>query len=433
MTYSVLNLKIDNEIQFAPGVTAGYVLSINADGTTGWVEAQGGGEVLPRLFDTKVVRYFAKISATGSFLSTITNQTAQPGDVIFNTDGTLIRGGFDNICLGLDIDENDNVYIGGEYEKFQNEFCFRFCKLANDLTYDTSFNTNNVFTNGVEGVNILGTSSIFVNGYLGVDAVSNTFYIGVRKLNFDGTVDTSFGDYVNFTGFNDWVDGLTFMVGTDKIYTCGRYTEYNGDSTIKISRLNADGTLDNTFVTGAGLAAPYFVSPYGVLAESTGKVYVYGDFDEYDSNSSPRLARINTDGTYDGTFSVGTGFNAFCIGATLDGNKVVCVGRFTDYNGTAASYIVRLNDDGTIDNTFDTGTGFNNECWTVYRNPSGKFYVFTFGNVYNGTVVPYVIRLNNDGTLDTTFNLQNVNLNDVVVGMKEDSNGNLFVSGYFQS
>jgi hypothetical protein len=43
MTYSVLNLKVDNEIQFAPGVTAGYVLSINGDGTTAWVEAQGGG------------------------------------------------------------------------------------------------------------------------------------------------------------------------------------------------------------------------------------------------------------------------------------------------------------------------------------------------------------------------------------------------------
>jgi hypothetical protein len=42
-TYSIYNLKIDNDIRFQPGITAGYVLSINADGTTTWVEKQGGG------------------------------------------------------------------------------------------------------------------------------------------------------------------------------------------------------------------------------------------------------------------------------------------------------------------------------------------------------------------------------------------------------
>jgi hypothetical protein len=42
MTYSVYNIKIDNELVFQPGPTAGYVLAIKNDGSTEWVEATGG-------------------------------------------------------------------------------------------------------------------------------------------------------------------------------------------------------------------------------------------------------------------------------------------------------------------------------------------------------------------------------------------------------
>lgn len=44
MTYSVYDIKIDNELSFTPGPTAGLVLSINADGTTSWV-AQSTGDI----------------------------------------------------------------------------------------------------------------------------------------------------------------------------------------------------------------------------------------------------------------------------------------------------------------------------------------------------------------------------------------------------
>jgi hypothetical protein len=43
-TYSVYNIKIDNELSFTPGPTAGYVLGINADGTTDWVVGGSGAQ-----------------------------------------------------------------------------------------------------------------------------------------------------------------------------------------------------------------------------------------------------------------------------------------------------------------------------------------------------------------------------------------------------
>lgn len=42
-TYSVYNIKIDNNLSFTPGATAGYVLAIDSNGNTYWAPAGSGG------------------------------------------------------------------------------------------------------------------------------------------------------------------------------------------------------------------------------------------------------------------------------------------------------------------------------------------------------------------------------------------------------
>ena len=41
-TYSVYNIKIDNQLSFTPGATAGHVLAIGADGNTYWTVGGSG-------------------------------------------------------------------------------------------------------------------------------------------------------------------------------------------------------------------------------------------------------------------------------------------------------------------------------------------------------------------------------------------------------
>lgn len=41
-TYSVYNIKVDNQLSFTPGPTAGNVLAIDANGNTSWVPQSGG-------------------------------------------------------------------------------------------------------------------------------------------------------------------------------------------------------------------------------------------------------------------------------------------------------------------------------------------------------------------------------------------------------
>jgi uncharacterized delta-60 repeat protein len=72
------------------------------------------------------------------------------------------------------------------------------------------------------------------------------------------------------------------------------------------------------------------------------------------------IARLNTDGSLDTTFNAGgSGFTLSTIrniGSDMHvqpDDKIVAVGMFTHYNGTSSKGIIRLNANGTIDTSFN--------------------------------------------------------------------------------
>ena len=77
------------------------------------------------------------------------------------------------------------------------------------------------------------------------------------------------------------------------------------------------------------------------------------------------------------------------------------------YNGTPIDKIVKLNSDGTIDTSFSTGTGFaggtrgldafSRVIWVNKLLLAGSF------TSYNGTPSLYYIILNSDGTVFQSF------------------------------
>jgi len=70
---------------------------------------------------------------------------------------------------------------------------------------------------------------------------------------------------------------------------------------------------------------------------------------------------LNTDGTVDTGFTIGTGPGGSSTGAnSLDiqsDGKILVGGFFTSFNGTSSNRIVRLNTDGSIDTAFSTSIG----------------------------------------------------------------------------
>ncbi|WP_395074692.1 delta-60 repeat domain-containing protein [Flavobacterium sp.] len=82
-------------------------------------------------------------------------------------------------------------------------------------------------------------------------------------------------------------------------------------------------------------------------------------------------------------FGFNSGFGANAIVSTTaiqaDG-KIIIGGLFTAYNLTEKGYIARLNTDGTLDTTFALGSGFSNGLTTtslkaIVIQPDGKIIV----------------------------------------------------------
>jgi len=139
------------------------------------------------------------------------------------------------------------------------------------------------------------------------------------------------------------------------------------------------GTLDPTFNPtdvgfGIGAGTNSFVN--ASVLQPDGKIIIGGGFGTFNGAVRNRVARLNADGSLDDTFDPGGGGNnsVYSIALQLDG-KIVIGGAFTIFNGSVRNNVVRLNADGTLDNTFNPGSGSNNTIRAIALQPDGKILI----------------------------------------------------------
>jgi len=192
----------------------------------------------------------------------------------------------------------------------------------------------------------------------------------------------------------------------------------------------AQSTLDPSFTGGVSDGLPQTRIS---VRQTDGKIIVGGTFRTSNGVIKPHLTRLNADGTNDGTFNTGGSGpnNGVWDAVILPDGKILVGGLFSTYNGTATGALVRLNSDGTLDTTFNAGGAGANFVQTIVRQSDGKILI---GNVdsYNGTTVNDLARLNADGSLDTTFVSRFPN-GTFVEGLSVDPDGKILVGGFFTS
>lgn len=200
-------------------------------------------------------------------------------------------------------------------------------------------------------------------------------------------------------------DSITvrYTPGTNKIKdTLGAYASAITQA-LSVPNSHA-GDLDTSFAPGTGISSVYVYSGAESMAISNGKIIVTGDFDAFNGASTTDIVSINTDGTQDLTFDAGTGSNtniAEVIGVA--NNKILIGGSFTTYNGSTSNGVARINADGSLDSTFSVGTGPNAGISALCEAPDGKLYVGGEYITFNGVTISGIIRLNTDGSRDTSF------------------------------
>lgn len=204
------------------------------------------------------------------------------------------------------------------------------------------------------------------------------------------------------------------LQSTGKIIISGGFTKYNNVDARYLMRLNTDLTYDTTFPALG--SSPHEPEDFKVLPND--KIIVVGTFTSINGTSTPRgIARLNADGTVDTSFNVGgTGIdiNSRIISCAVqsDGKILLGGGFIFSYNGATTRNMIRLNSDGTLDTSFMYPYTFNpNRFGSIHKivlQPDGKILVTgnnsmsvdAFGNAIGQ---PHIFRLNSDGSLDSTF------------------------------
>lgn len=209
----------------------------------------------------------------------------------------------------------------------------------------------------------------------------------------------------------------------------GDFTTYNTVTRNRVARMNVDGSNDSTFNPGSG--ANDFVSTLAL--QTDGKIVIGGGFTSFNGQFRSRVARLNTDGSVDGSFNPGLGAdNTVWASAVQTDGKVVIGGEFTSVNGASRYYIARLNADGSVDSTFNPTNALNGPVEAIAVSPGGAIYVggrFTMAGAYSRNSVA---RLNADGSLDLTFDPR-TGVNGPVYALALQGDGRLLVGGAFDT
>jgi uncharacterized delta-60 repeat protein len=339
-------------------------------------------------------------------------------EYVFN-DGFYL-GSITNIVLTSD----GKMLVGGSFSSYNGITSNRIIRLNSDGSVDNTFLIGTGFDSQTNSIKIQSDGKILVGGLF-------TSYKGITsnniiRLNSDGSVDNTFSIG---TGFNGSVNTITLQ-SDGKILVGGSFTSYKGITSNNIIGLNSDGSVDNTFSIGTGFNG----SVNTITLQSDGKILVGGSFSSYKGISSNNIIRLNSDGSVDNTFSIGTGFSSFVRSITLQSDgKILVGGFFTSYNSVTANRIIRLNSNGSVDNTFLIGTGFDNSSINIITLQSdGKILVGGSFTSYKGITSNRIIRLNSDGSVDNTFSI-GTGFNGQTNSINIQSDGKILVGGSFSS
>ncbi len=284
-------------------------------------------------------------------------------DKTFSSDGKLTTDftKTDDRAFAMEISNNRIILAGTSLQNGIELFAVAMYLL--DGTLDFTFSQDGLTTIDVAPGPDFATSlaiqldqKIIVGGYSGYDLLTD---FSVVRLNRDGSLDTGFnhtGKIVTDLRPNFDRAHAIAVQADQKIVQAGfTYNVMNHD--FALIRYLPDGNLDKSFAGSGKLVMPigqFFDESFAMKLQPDGKILMAGEIAQASTDADFGLARFNSDGTLDKTFS-GDGLVATPIGA----------GQSED-----VAYAMALQADGKIILAGEAEVGSNND-FAVARFISG--------------------------------------------------------------
>ncbi|MBS0663507.1 MAG: putative Ig domain-containing protein [Verrucomicrobia bacterium] len=417
------------------------IARINSDGSldSTW-DPVCAGPVLALVIQTD-----GKILAGGNFLGFATGNRANIARI--NPDGTLdatynpsANGPVNAIALQTD----GKIVVGGSFTYLQpvnapvvttttknpdgttttskTTISFRLgvARINTDGTVDPDFNPTT--SNVVRAVAIQSDNKILIGGLFtsltpNTDASVSRIYLA--RVDSTGKLDPTF-DLGIAENFGNQVIALAVQ-GDGKILVGGAFKTMNpgGKGTVvrnQLARVNADSTIDAGYNPGAGGPSGAVINSITIQADT--RILVGGQFTTYGGTSSNNLARFEAESVPDAYFNPNPTGPVYSVSSRISGGS----------QGTQLPGFVWLNNNGTLRNALPAAAPIGGQISVIVRQPDGKFLVA--GSVTDTTnrVGANLIRLNADGSLDTSFK---PTVDNTVNAVALQSDGKIVIGGTF--
>lgn len=408
------------------GSSLRYIARVNENGTLDNTFSDGGTGASSNVFC--VLDQGGKAVIGGNF-STYNGSTASRIARLTNTgalDATFQSGtGANNQVLAMQFQSDGKIIITGTFTSYNGIACNRIARLNADGSFDNTFNIGSGLNNPAISMQIAPDNKIYLGGlfstYNGIAADR------LLRLNADGTLDNS------FNSSQPALNGVeTICLQADgKLVVGGGITQYNGVAVNRIFRVNTDGSIDATFNIGTGANS----TVRSIYLQTDGSFLVGGDFTFMNGRPRKYFVKLSANGTVDNSFAPLPGANLLVNKVAVQADqKILLGGRFTSLNNTAKQFIGRLNADGTTDNSFDAGISAEAQVNDIGLQSSGKIiYAFQYTNISTGDYQDCLKRLNTDGSEDVTYNKGRVNFSGSITKLLVLPDDKIMIAGDFNT
>lgn len=369
-------------------------------------------------------------------------------DNTFDGDGNQTTDfGGDDFAAAIAIQSDNKIVVVGQ--SFNSGANFAVARYTTNGLLDNGFSGDGKQITDVSSsddiakcVVIQNDGKIVVGGY-SWNGSANQF--SLVRYNIDGIPDNSFnGNGKQLTDFgSEYIANSLCLQSDGKLLIAG-YTFAGGDADFALARFKTDGSVDNSFGNGGKQITNFSGEDHAnsVAVQSSGKIIVIG---EENDGSDFAIAQYSTDGILDNTFDedgkltdrlhLNQGSTFYTSVAIQTDEKILAAGY--TWNGDNYDFaLARYNTNGTLDNTF-SGDGRQNTDFS-----GGNDYAYSLAIQNDGKIVVAgtadsnfaVARYNTDGSLDNNFSggkiITDFGFDDNARSVKIQSDGKIILAGW---
>lgn len=441
-------LQADGKIVVAGNVgessPTAYILRLNSDGTLdasfdgdGIATISNAGEPLSMAIQSDGKVIFGTTFFNGFTTSTIIVRLTTTGtlDNTFDSDGRLTVSPSLFRPSGLALQSDGKIVFAGQSSSSLALQDISVIRLNTNGTFDSTFDGDGVVQtvllnqrSGARCVLVQSDGKIVIGGSSSEPMSNSRFDPTLVRYNSNGSLDTSFdGDGVktvevlnsnednHFYDIVQQTDGkIVGVSNTDGVFSFFVRNDF------VVTRFNTDGSTDNSFDANAIVKSQWCEEGSELALQSDGKIVAVGSQDRpaiATSNHGMCVQRFNTDGSVDYGFNSSisngravlsnAGFGEIEAVAGLSRGKILVAG-WGAYSSVVEARLIRLNFDGTLDTTFmDEGSyvrasaasAIPNYFYDIQVLGDGSFVVAGDGGSAGGMIVKFTSA----GIPDPTF------------------------------